>query len=99
MASIEEQIGRGQFGTVYKAQWTFTTNEMDGNAPQCISAHVAVKMIEENSSLDNRIKFLQEAVLLAQFNDPNIVALFGVVTESTNVRMLSHYSLSMLLRH
>ncbi len=85
LCRFEKKIGNGQFGTVYKAQWTFPIREGEGPSPQIISAHVAIKVMGEATSQEDRIKFLQEVVLLAQFNDPNIVAVFGVITESTEV--------------
>ncbi len=83
----ENSIGSGQFGTVYRAVWEFSISEdnMENNGVQVISAQVAVKVMDNQRTAEDRIKFLQEVVLLGQFNDPNIVAVFGVVTRADKV--------------
>ncbi len=70
---------------MYKAQWTFPIKEGEESSSRVISAYVAVKMMAAATSLEDRIKFLQEAVLLGQFNDPNIVAVFGIITMTNEV--------------
>ena len=44
------------------------------------SKDVAVKILKEGSSEDDKIKFIQEAAINGQFWHPNIVKLMGVVT-------------------
>lgn len=63
--------------------WRFSISEdnVENAELQVISAHVAVKVIDSESSED-RVKFLQEVVLMGQFNDPNIMSVFGVVTKT-----------------
>ncbi len=87
LCRLEEEIGSGQFGTVYRAKWEFSISDTEAQnaGSQVISAHVAVKVMSSTTSQEDRIKFLQEAVLLAQFNDPNIVAVFGVITNNDKV--------------
>ncbi len=41
---------------------------------------VAVKTMEDATSEDDRIKFLQEAAIMGQFNHPNIIKLLGIIT-------------------
>ncbi len=84
---MEEQIGHGQFGTVYRAKWEFPISEDEAEkaGSQVISAYVAVKVMDGVTSQEDRIKFLQEAVLIGQFNDPNIVSVFGIITHSDKV--------------
>ena len=86
--SFEEQIGKGQFATVYKALWTFLTDSRP--SPQAVSAHVAVKVMNSDKTEEDRAKMLQETVIMGQFNDPNIVSVFGVVTKGTEVRLCSY---------
>ena len=41
---------------------------------------VAIKTLREESSEEEKIKFLQEAAIMGQFHHANIVTLHGVVT-------------------
>ena len=64
------KLGSGEFGNVCKALWTIsgTTKE------------VAVKTLKPGSSESDRVRFLQEAAIMGQFNHPHVVKLYGVVT-------------------
>ena len=53
---------------------------MEGGAGRV--KEVAVKTIESGASEEQRIKFLQEAAIMGQFNNPYIVKIFGVITSS-----------------
>ena len=46
---------------------------------------VALKTLNKGSSKEDEVKFLQEAAIMAQFRHPNVVILFGVVTEGEPV--------------
>ncbi len=72
---------------MYRAVWEFSISEenVENTGVQVISAQVAVKVMDNQSTTGDRIKFLQEVVLLGQFTDPNIVAVFGVVTKADKV--------------
>ena len=65
-------IGSGHFATVEQGVWR--------NGARNIQ--IAVK---ESASRSDRIKFLQEAAIIAQFKHPNIVSLHGVVCEEDSV--------------
>ena len=65
-----EQLGSGQFGNVMKGIWLLSGG----------SKGVAVKILKEGSSEDDKVKFIQEAAINGQFWHPNIVKLMGVVT-------------------
>ena len=41
---------------------------------------VAVKTIKQTSDTEDKIKFLQEAAIMAQFKHPNVITLYGVVS-------------------
>ena len=43
---------------------------------------VAVKCISDHTGNEERVKFLREAAIMAQFNHPNIVSILGIVMES-----------------
>ena len=42
---------------------------------------VAVKLMEDGASEEERVKFLQEAAIMGQFKHPNIVKIIGVITD------------------
>ena len=67
---ISDQLGSGQFGTVMKGVWLLSGG----------SKEVAVKVLKEGSSEEDKVKFLQEAAINGQFWHPNVVRLMGVVT-------------------
>ncbi|XP_019855064.1 PREDICTED: high affinity nerve growth factor receptor-like [Amphimedon queenslandica] len=68
---VTDYLGSGQFGTVNKGVWT---------TPTAGSVSVAIKTFNDNTSEDERVKFLQEAAIMGQFHHPNVVKLHGVVT-------------------
>ena len=68
--SIVKYLGSGEFGTVNQGTW---------NAPYG-SVDVAIKTLNNDTSEENKVKFLQEAAIMGQFHHPNIVQMHGVVT-------------------
>ena len=56
------------------------------NRAQC----VAIKTIT-TTSVESRVKFLQEAIIMSQFSHPNIIQLFAVTISTNNVSMLYRY--------
>lgn len=63
-------LGSGEFGNVYKIVWSIS-----GAAKV-----VAAKTLKPGSSENNRVRFLQEAAIMGQFNHPHVVKLYGVIT-------------------
>ena len=53
-------------------------------------AGVAVKTLKPGSNESDRIKFLQEAAIMGQFQHRNVVKLHGVVTVGEPVSALQH---------
>ena len=49
---------------------------------------VAVKMLKEGADELEKVKFLQEAAIMGQFSHPNVVKLYGVITEGEPVSQL-----------
>ena len=49
---------------------------------------VAVKTMQNDACEEERIKFLQEAAIMGQFNNPYVVKLYGVITSSCPVSQL-----------
>ena len=42
---------------------------------------VAVKVAENGSKTEERVKFLQEAVIMGQFKNPYILQIIGIINE------------------
>lgn len=78
-----EFLGSGAFGTVFRGVWSHTMLGSD----QVMKEEVAVKTMEDGSSEDDRIKFLQEATIMGQFDHPNIVKLIGVILNAENKKV------------
>ena len=47
-----------------------------------VKEEVAVKTIDHQDSQEDKVKFLQEATIMAQFKHSNIVRIRGVLTQS-----------------
>lgn len=51
---------------------------------------VALKSLNSHSiNVSDKVKFLQEAVLMAQFKHPNIISLYGVVSVGEPVSVVT----------
>ena len=72
-------MGAGQFGNVHLGEWTVPGSKDKIN--------VAVKTLKEGASEEDKVKFLQEAAIMGQFSHPNVVKLYGVVTEGEPVSL------------
>ena len=48
---------------------------------------VAVKLLKEGADEIDKVKFLQEAAIMAQFKHPNVVSLHGVVSKTKPVSL------------
>jgi hypothetical protein len=77
---IHETIGSGEFGTVAKATWKGSGDDIT----------VAVKMLNSSDD-DNKIRFLQEGAVMGQFKHRNIVTLHGLILEGEPVNALFVY--------
>ncbi|KAL5491596.1 hypothetical protein EMCRGX_G016911 [Ephydatia muelleri] len=66
-------LGHGQFGGVHKGKWKSPKGECE----------VAIKVLDPTKPhLDeDKVKFLQEAAIMAQFKHPNVILLYGIVSE------------------
>ena len=51
---------------------------------------VAVKMLNTGASNKNKLKFLQEAAIMCQFDHQNVIKLHGVVTEAPIMIVLEY---------
>eukprot|EP00043_Microstomoeca_roanoka_P011985 m.113350 g.113350 ORF g.113350 m.113350 type:complete len:2370 (-) comp15356_c3_seq2:346-7455(-) len=66
------ELGKGAFGIVYKGML-----KEHASIPGYL---VAVKSLHNNDSLADRQELLEEAAVMAQFDNPHVVELVGVVT-------------------
>ena len=78
-----EELGMGEFGVVTHGKWKQST---------CQEVQVAVKTLNDNASAQDRVRFLQEAAIMCQFNHPNVIKLYGVVTEAPIMIVLEYMS-------
>ena len=78
-------LGSGQFGTVYRGEWAAQ------GLPQ-EKLEVAVKTLQEGASEQDKVKLLQEAAIMGQFSHPNVVKLYGLVTQES-VSFVCYYIL------
>ena len=72
-----EHLGSGEFGNVSKGLW---------RAPNGVT-EVALKTLREGAGERDRVRFLKEAAIMGQFNHPNVVRFYGVVTVGEPVSM------------
>ena len=79
---IESVIGGGEFGDVCKGSLRLTPWS---------EAVVAIKTLKGAATEQNRCDFLTEASIMAQFKDPNVVRLEGVVTNSHPLMIVTEY--------
>ena len=79
---VVSNLGSGNFGTVFKGVWSFSGGHIE----------VAIKMLKDGASEEDRVKFLQEAAIMGQFFHPNVVKLYGVVTVGDPVSDIVHCS-------
>ncbi len=97
---IESVIGGGEFGDVCKGRLKNSMSpHSDENDNEII---VAIKTLKGAATEQNRCDFLTEASIMAQFNDPNVIRLEGVVTQSNPLMIVTefmeHGSLDSFLR-
>ena len=69
-------LGSGQFGGVQMGIW-------NGSIGRC---EVAFKTLNPTIiQPDAKVKFLQEAAIMAQFRHPNVILLYGIVLDGEPV--------------
>ena len=72
-------MGSGEFGVVTHALLHESTE-------------VAVKILNEQSNDKEKLRFLQEAAIMCQFDHQNVIKLHGVVTEASIMIVLEYMS-------
>eukprot|EP00038_Savillea_parva_P002316 m.113215 g.113215 ORF g.113215 m.113215 type:complete len:1574 (-) comp10796_c0_seq1:73-4794(-) len=77
--TVAESIGTGNFGEVRRGVLTQKVAGPSGSGPIYTQVDVAVKVLLQQTGDASR-DFMRESALTWQFNHPNLVKMFGVVT-------------------
>jgi len=77
------ELGSGEFGAVYEGSYKDYWNEKEADG-EVEEQKVAIKMLRKATSDEDKVRFLKEAAIMAQFNHPNIVGLTGVCTQPSS---------------
>ena len=78
MLQIENKIGEGEFGIVYKAKAPgLKRSDWEVSADQ----FVAIKMLKTNTNLKIVLDFVKEVDTVVNFEHENVIRLFGICTE------------------
>ena len=75
VCSVTGRLGAGCYGRVDRGVWKKGDKEIE----------VALKRLNKRGAQD-KVKFLQEATLMAQFRHPNVINLLGVCSKHEPVR-------------
>ena len=78
---LQDEIGSGQFGQVYKALW-HTSGEQSTPFIKKDALPVAVKTLHSTSTTEMKTTFIQEAAIMGQFSHPNVLRLLGIVSRT-----------------
>lgn len=78
ISRVGHQLGQGHFGVVDRGIW----NDSSG-----MIFEVALKSANPGASIQERIKLLQEAAIMAQFRHPNVLQIYGAVVQPGLVNM------------
>ncbi|XP_045687496.1 protein-tyrosine kinase 2-beta isoform X3 [Phyllostomus hastatus] len=76
-------LGEGFFGEVYEGVYTNHKGE---------KVNVAVKTCKKDCTLDNKEKFMSEAVIMKNLDHPHIVKLIGIIEEEPTWIIMELYS-------
>ncbi|XP_012630825.2 protein-tyrosine kinase 2-beta isoform X2 [Microcebus murinus] len=76
-------LGEGFFGEVYEGVYTNHKGE---------KTNVAVKTCKKDCTLDNKEKFMSEAVIMRNLDHPHIVKLIGIIEEEPTWIIMELYS-------
>jgi len=82
LVKLKYKLGEGEFGVVYKGQWYSHTGNRE----------VAVKVMRDGSTEKDKIKVLQEAVIMGQFFHQHVVQFYGILTLMEPVSVADVYT-------
>ncbi|XP_065899783.1 uncharacterized protein [Dysidea avara] len=77
-----KSLGSGEFGVVTKG----VLSSIDG------ASEVAIKALNTNAKDRDKLRFLQEAAIMCQFDHENVIKLYGVVTDVPEMIVLEYMS-------
>ena len=69
-------LGRGMFSTVNRGIWQDDSGMI---------YEVAVKSLAPGSPTTEKVKLLQEAIMIHQFSHPNVIQLYGIIMTDEQV--------------
>ena len=81
--SITGELGSGEFGVVTYGKWTPSPDR---------EVEVAIKTLNSDAGDKDRLRFIQEAAIMCQFDHQNVIKLYGVVTETPRMIVLEYMS-------
>lgn len=70
LIKLQHKLGEGEFGVVYRGLWYSHSGNRE----------VAVKVMRDGSTEKDKIKVLQEAVIMGQFSHQHVVKFYGILT-------------------
>jgi len=76
------ELGSGEFGIVTYGKWLSHKEEVE----------VAIKTLNSGASNKDRLRFIQEAAIMCQFEHENVIKLYGVVTDVPIMIVLEYMS-------
>jgi activated CDC42 kinase 1 len=78
--NVYKELGQGEFGVVQQGVWT----DEDGMRHQ-----VAVKCLSKKRMQNNTVEFMKEYEIMQTIDHNNIVRLYGVVLDSTQIMLIT----------
>ena len=84
---LKELITKGEFVDVNRGTWKGREKDL----------HVVVKSLVGGAPQDEKIKLLQEAVVMGQFHHPNILQFYGIVDEYNTVSDFVYHCIIILI--
>ena len=93
---IESVIGGGEFGDVCKGRLlplplAHHHHHHYHSGAAAASLTVAIKTLKSGATETDRVSFLTEASIMAQFDDPNVIRMQGVVTLHQPLMIVTEY--------
>lgn len=75
LCRVRGTLGSGQFGHVQSGMLKSQSHDIK----------VALKTLKRGTSEEDKIRFLQEGAIMAQFRHPNIILLYGIISKDEPV--------------